>query len=193
MSERRLIGITGGLATGKTTVTDLFVEKGAVRVDADEIAHRVLRENEDVRNKIMDFFGGSIMTGNRIDRAKLGKLVFSDPAKLARLSEITHPVIITEIKRIVNEKPGQLIVIDAPLLIESGLYSFVDIVIVVTCAYETQIERAKKRGIPEDQAVKIIKRQMPLEEKAEYADFIIENNREIDTIKKGVDRIWEKL
>ncbi|MFC1548434.1 dephospho-CoA kinase [Candidatus Omnitrophota bacterium] len=192
---KRTIGVTGGLATGKTTVADMFAAKGADKIDADEIAHQLLDENEDIRFKVIDFFGEDILAGSAIDRRKLAGKVFSDKENLNALCRIMHPAIIFNIKEQVEKSKRDTIVIDAPLLIEAGLHEYVDIVVVVTAEPDTQIKRATGRGIPEEEARRIIDNQMALSEKAKFADYLIDNNdgKDLGKIKEGVDEIWQEM
>jgi len=192
MAKRRIIGITGGLATGKTTVADMFVAKGAVKIDADEIAHRILEEDAEIKCQVIDFFGEKVLADSRISRRKLAGEVFFDKPKLDKLCQIMHPAIIRDIKEEVERYPDKTIVIDAPLLVEAGLHEYVDIVIVVITDGETQIQRAIKRGISEKEAASIISNQLPFSEKIKFADYIMKGNESLDTIKKGVDEIWKK-
>lgn len=191
--SKKIIGVTGGLATGKTTVADMFAAKGALKVDADDIAHELLEEDVDIRRKVIDLFGDDILSGGRIDRRKLAEKVFSDRKKLDDLCGVLHPGIIRRIKEEVERSENPVIVIDAPLLIEAGLHDYVDIVVVVTAQGATQIERARGRGISKEEARRIIDSQMPLLEKTEYADHIIENDTDMETMKEGVEKIWQKM
>jgi dephospho-CoA kinase len=188
-----IIGVTGGLATGKTTVTDLFVELGALRIDADAISHDILEGVGEVKKRIIGLFGDEILSGGTIDRRKLARAVFSDEGQLKKLSAIMHPAIVKSIRKKIAEAAGRVVVVDAPLLIECGLCDEVDIVIVVTAGYDTQIKRAIARGIKEEEAKNIIKNQMAFSEKAEFADHIIDNDGERGKIKEGVERIWQKI
>ena len=194
MGKRVIIGVTGGLATGKTTVADMFAAKGAVKIDADEITHRLLEENSETSREVIDLFGEDILdrTG-RIDRRKLAGKVFFNKQRLEALCGVLHPVIIRRIKEQVERSPESIIVIDAPLLIESRLHEYVDVVVVVTAAERTQIKRAKDRGISQEEAENIINNQMPLSEKVKSADYIIDSNTTLNTIKEGVDKIWQKM
>jgi dephospho-CoA kinase len=189
-----VIGITGGLATGKTTIVDMFVEKGAVKIDADEISHRLLEKDADIQSKVAKLFGKEMLNGETINRKKLGGTVFFDKDKLDKLSNILHPEIIRCIRDEIKHYEDQVVVLDAPLLIETGLEDIVDILIVVFTDYETQLKRAASRGISEQEAKNIIAMQMPLAEKVKFADFIIDNSSE-DTkmTKEGVDKIWQKV
>ncbi len=191
--SRKIIGITGSLATGKTAVADMFVEKGAVKIDADEVAHELLARDEDVRRKVIALFGEGILTEGAVDRRKLAGIVFYDRRRLDELCHILHPPIIRLIREQVKLLEDKNVVIDAPLLVESGLHEFVDVVIVVTAGHDTQLNRAASRGITEEEAENIISSQLPLSEKIEFADYTIDNDSDINVTKKGVDEIWKKM
>lgn len=193
VKKGKIIGVTGGLATGKSTVTELFAALGAVRVDADAISHDILENDGKVKTRVAGLFGEGILTGGRIDRKKLARAVFSDKDELARLCEIMHPVIIERIRREVADSGDNVVVIDAPLLIESGMAGEVDVLVVVTAGVDTQINRAVSRGMGREEARRVIDSQMPLSQKAEQADHIICNEGKIEKIKEGVDRIWQKI
>lgn len=192
MAKRTIIGITGGLATGKSTVADMFVARGAVKIDADAIAHDVLEKDAGVIKSVIAAFGDDIVAAGKIDRRKLAARVFSDKDGLARLSNIMHPAIIRGMNETLSVIKEGTVVIDAPLLIEAGLTGMVDVVVLVTASRDTQIKRATERGISKDEAEAIIANQMPLSEKEKLADHIIDSDKEIDTTKKGVDGIWKK-
>lgn len=193
VKERKIIGVTGGLATGKSTVTHLFAALGAVRVDADAISHDILKNDKKVTARVKDLFGKGIITGGRIDRKKLARVVFFDKDKLKRLCEVMHPVIIERIRREVADAGDNVVVIDAPLLLESGMAGEVDVLVVVTADVDTQINRAVGRGMEREEARRVIDSQMPLSQKAGQADHIIRNEGKIEKIKEGVDRIWQKI
>ncbi len=192
---KKLIGVTGGLATGKTTVSDMFVAKGAEKIDADEISHRLLEEDENIQFKVVDIFGKKILSQGKIDRRKLGEEVFHDKLKLSTLCRIMHPTIIFRIKERAERSKMEKVVIDAPLLIEAGLNEYVDVVVVVTADVDTQVKRATCRGIPKGEARRIIDCQMALTEKARFADYIIDNSddKDLNEIKKGVNKIWQEM
>lgn len=193
MEKKIIIGVTGGLATGKTTVTDMFVAKGAVKIDADAIAHRLLDEDGAIRNQIMLAFGSDMLSGASVDRRKLASEVFFDSEKLRTLCRIMHPAIISRMTEESNKVKEGVVVIDAPLLIEAGLAGFVDMIVVVTAGRGTQIKRATDRGISREEAERIIANQMPLAEKEKLADYIIDSDKDIAATKKGVDGIWKKI
>ena len=190
--KKKIIGITGSLATGKTLAADIFVSLGAERIDADRIAHSLLEEDEEVKTGLVEAFGEGILSGSEIDRKKLREAVFLDKEKLKKLSEVTHPVIIERIKKEAASSSKEVVVIDAPLLIEAGLHDYVDIVVVISSSEETQIKRALERGLTEEEARRIIKNQMPLDEKKKFADYVIDNDEEKEKVKEGVKKIWQK-
>ncbi|RKY41315.1 MAG: dephospho-CoA kinase [Candidatus Makaraimicrobium thalassicum] len=193
MKKKIIIGITGGLATGKTTVADMFAGRGAVKIDADEIAHGLLKEDGEIRRKVIDIFGDDILTDGGIDRRKLAGKVFFDREKMDSLCRVLHPAIIRSVKEQAGRIPERIVVVDAPLLVETRLHDYVDIVVVVTAGEKTQLRRATDRGISEEEAGNIIDKQMPLPEKAKFADYIIDSDMDMRAVKEGVDRIWKKI
>ncbi|MGD2278635.1 MAG: dephospho-CoA kinase [Candidatus Omnitrophota bacterium] len=191
---RKVIGVTGGLASGKTTIADMFAEKGAVKIDADAIAHQILENDLAVKQEVIDAFGEEVLTAGSVDRKKLAEKVFFDRKKLNSLSDILHPVVVSRIKEEMRRHEDDVVVIDAPLLIEAGLHEMMDIVIVVFADYETQLKRAADRGFSEETAKSIIAMQMPLAEKVKFADFTIDNSSDDkETVKQGVEKIWQKM
>ncbi len=171
----------------------MFCAMGAGKIDADEIAHRLLRENGEIKRKVTDVFGEDILTSGEIDRRKLAGKVFFGREKLDSLCRIMHPAITRSIKEQAERLKEPVVVVDAPLLIEAGLHDYVDIVVVVAAGYETCVKRATDRGISEEEAGKIIDSQMPLSEKAKFADYIIDNDKDLNTVKEGVKEIWKKI
>ncbi|MCK5450956.1 MAG: dephospho-CoA kinase [Candidatus Omnitrophica bacterium] len=193
MTKRIVIGVTGGLASGKTVVANLFKELGAAKIDADEIAHDLLANDENVRTGIVDLFGESILGSKGVDRRKLASVVFFDKQKLRALCGVLHPKILKRIKSEADEVEESIVVVDAPLLFETHLEEYVDVSIIVNATREIQIERAMARGIPEKEASNIIENQMPFLEKERLADYVIDNKSDRVTIRKGVEEIWRKL
>ncbi|MFH1995514.1 MAG: dephospho-CoA kinase [Candidatus Omnitrophota bacterium] len=194
-----VVGVTGSLATGKSFVAGILKSLGADVLDADRIAHRAIRKKSAQYRKAAAAFGRKILSDDgEIDRKALAGAVFSDEKKLRRLVKIVHPSVIKEIKRrlrIVSlRRRRSIVVIDAPLLIESGLLDEVDILIVVTSTRATQLARAG-RGLKLDKkdAVRRIRRQMPLAEKAKRADLIIDNDGSMARTKKQVVKVWKIL
>ncbi|AAM24131.1 MAG: Dephospho-CoA kinase [Caldanaerobacter subterraneus] len=193
----RVVGLTGGIGSGKSTVSGILAKLGAKIIDADLVSREIMEKGKEAYNEIVDCFGKEILDkeGN-IDRKKLGSIVFSDKEKLKRLNEITHPKIIDKIKKMIEEEKDKdkVIVIDAALLIETGLYKLVDEVWLVVVDIDTQIKRVMERdGFSCEEALKRIKSQMPLEEKIKYADFIINNSKDLRKTEEQVRLLWQRF
>jgi dephospho-CoA kinase len=199
-----LIGLTGGIGSGKTTVAEILIEKGFSVIDADKIGKEIMDEPE-TASEVINCFGEDIVDLNgKIDRRKLRNIVFADESLLKELNKIFHEKIRARINTdIANlKKDGKSVFfLDAPLLIENKLDKMVDEVWIVSCSIESQIERVMKRdGSNRKEAEQIIKRQMPLEEKLKYANRIIENENSIndlkikveEELKEVLERNWKK-
>lgn len=176
-----VVGLTGGIATGKSTVSRMLADLGAVIVDSDVIAHALQRPGQAVHAAIVEAFGTGILTAaGEIDRAALGAVVFGDPAARARLEELMHPAIVAESERRVAEAGragAALCVVDAALLVETGRYRRFDRLIVVVADEATQVARLVARnGLPREEALRRIRAQMPLAEKVAVADDVIDNS-----------------
>ena len=199
-----IVGITGGIACGKTTVSDLLAAKGAIPINADEIGHQLLKADSPVINLLTEAFGREILeeTGD-VSRKKLGAIVFNDKAARKRLNSILHPLIIqrsrARARQLVSEDPHCIVLLDAPLLIEAGAYDTVDLIVVVTASAKTQLKRTLERSIAqgrpltESDVQARIDAQMPLTEKVKYADVVIENEGGPVELQRQVDTLWEEL
>ena len=192
MKQKIVLGIAGGLGAGKTTVTDLLVQKGAVKIDADRAGHRIL-ENGNIKEEIVKRLGEEILSGGAIDRARLRKLVFTDKSRLEILNSIVHPLILERIKKEVDGISGGVVVIDAALLVEMGVHELVDLFVLVDAGREVRLERAQMRGISRDEAERIIDSQADSEEARNLADHVIDNNNDMAILKEGVDELWRKV
>lgn len=194
-----VVGLTGGIASGKTLVSSIFRKLGARIVDLDEIAREVVRPGLPAWKEIVEAFGKDILTKEgEIDRKRLGGIVFGDPKLLKKLNAITHPRILKEarrrIEKIKKEDPDAIIVVDAALLIESGYHREMDRIIVVYADEEIQRERLMRRnGLSREEAEKRIKAQMPLKEKLAYADYVIYNNHTVDETKREATSLFRRL
>jgi dephospho-CoA kinase len=190
----RVIGLTGGIATGKSTVSQILAEEGFPIIDADLIAREVVQPGEPAYRDIVHSFGEEILNNDgTINRKLLGRLVFGEPAFLQSLNQITHPRIIEEINRrlqTLREKGAEVAILDAPLLIETKLHLLVDEVWVVTCPRELQIKRLQERdNLSAAEAEARIKAQMPLEQKISYARQVIDNSKDKAHTRRQVQRI----
>lgn len=193
-----IIGVTGPIGSGKTTVAKLFSRHWYNRIDADEIGHDILKKNYITYAKIVKFFGNEILDKNKdINRKKLGDLVFDNEKKLEKLNSLTHPIIIKSIKneilKIKKRCGGKTrMIIDAPLLLETKMENLVDKIVVVRCSKKNILKRLNKK-YPKGKIEKILKMQMPLWEKLKHADFVIDNNKSVKHLEKQVERIIEIL
>jgi len=192
-----VIGITGGFGTGKTFVASIMKRSfGAKVLNADEIAHDVIRKGTPAYKKIVAVFGEEILDdGRNIRRRRLADIAFGNKENLRRLNRIVHPGVIRYIKRAVRQAGKKdVIVIDAPLLVEANLTGMVDKLIVVKAARKAQLERcAKKFCIKERDVLDRIKNQISLAEKIKLADFVVDNNGTKSETRKQVKEIWRKI
>lgn len=192
-----ILGITGSVGSGKTTVAKFFSKHWYSRIDADEIGHNLIKKNSQAYEKIVREFGSGVLGKNsNIDRKKLGEIVFNDGKKLKKLNSIIHPLIIEEIKnniRKIKQECGNKtkIVLDAPLLLETKAKNLVDKIIVVKCSKENILKRNKK--FTRQQIERILNAQMPLKEKLKQADFVVDNNKDLKNLEKQVENIIQKL
>lgn len=193
-----VIGVTGNLGTGKTTVSQMLVQLGAVHINADELGHELLQHDDQAYSEIVVAFGKSILgSDGEIDRDKLAKLAFDDNTALSRLNSITHP----RIHEMVMQKIGEyrqagtaVVVLEAALLIEAGWKPLVDQLWVTIAPEATIVERLEKsRGLSKDQILERLRAQMPQEEKAKQADIVINTDCPMDELKARVTELWNML
>jgi dephospho-CoA kinase len=185
------VGLTGGMACGKSFVAAALGKLGCHIIEADDVGHEVLNPGGEAYDAVIDEFGDEILDERgMIDRARLGGLVFGDPAKLEKLNAIVHPAVRARASRQFREigvrDPHGVVVYVAAILIESGAYKEVDKMIVVSCGREKQIERAMHRPDASEASVLArLERQMPLEKKKEFADYIIDTSgAKEDTVRQ---------
>jgi len=194
-----VIGLTGGVASGKTTVSEVLREEGAILIDADQIARELVQPKTEAWQELVRAFGNEILERDgSIRRQKLASLIFSNPRQRSVLDRILHPRIREEIRRrlkgIEQKNPEALVVIDAPLLIETGGHREMDKVIVVACTETQQIERLRRRSqLSEDQARAMLSSQMPLEEKKRVADYVIGNDGSPEETRRKARDIFREL
>lgn len=192
----KVIGLTGGIASGKSAVSAVLKELGAEVIDADIISRQVVEPGLPAWQQIVDEFQESILNKDgTINRKKLGEIVFADPAKLDKLNKITHPYIIAEIENLIakHRSSGEkgVVVLEAPLLLELGLERLVDEVWVVAVHPTIQLKRLMERDkLSTRAAVNRIEAQMPLEEKVKKADRVIDNSGTLQETEEQVKKIW---
>lgn len=195
----RVIGLTGGIACGKTTVSNILEGLGAIVIDADKIARNVVERGKPALDEIKKQFGEAVLLENgELDRKKLGNIVFNDAKLLKELNEITHPYIIREIINEINwckkTYNDRVIILDAALLIEQNLTYLVEEVWLVVTPEEIQLDRLIEReGIDADGAQKRIDAQMPIRYKEKYAHKIIDNSRDLAYLRAQIETNWRKV
>ncbi|NLC57707.1 MAG: dephospho-CoA kinase [Armatimonadetes bacterium] len=196
----RVVGITGGIATGKSTVAAMFAERGAARIDSDELARAAVEPCQPAYHAVVARFGPSyVRPDGSLDRRALGDLVFRDDAARADLEAIIHP----QVTRAIQQRlaalrqlpcPPPLVVVEIPLLFEVGLEYLVDKTIAVSSEQRTQLQRLTTRtGLPPDEAMLRIAAQMPRAEKERRADFVIDTDQPLEAVRQEVDRVWRSL
>jgi dephospho-CoA kinase len=194
-----VIGVTGGLGTGKSTVARLFGQLGAEVLDADRVVHRLMEPGRPVWKKIRAEFGPLVLEpGGRINRKRLGEIVFRSPSRLKALNRIVHPAvrrsILAEMSRLKRNRPRAVVVLDIPLLIESGRAYRTDAVVVVTASAAAAARRLKARsGWSPAQMKRRSGFQMPLREKVKHADFVVRNGGSLADTRRQVVRVWKKI
>ena len=189
----KVIGLTGSIAVGKSTVTRYLREHGFEVVDADEISRHALDIGKECYNKVVERFG-CVKEDGGIDRQQLGQLVFSDPLKKKQLEDIIHPYVCQKIKEEIQASQEQYIFLDVPLLYEAGLDALCDSVIVVDLPLEKQIERLMERNHIEKQAaLHLIQQQMSSEEKRKKADYILDNSCDLHELYKNIDNVLKEV
>lgn len=190
------IGLTGGIATGKSTVSRMLAQRGAVIIDADVIARQIMEPGHPVLAAVVERFGRAILhEDGTLNRKKLGELVFSQPEERKALEGLTHPAIRAEMKRRISEAeavdPGKLVVADIPLLYESGLESLYEEIMVVYAPREVQKARLMSRdGLTEGQAEQRLNAQMDIELKKERAHILIDNSQGLVETEQQIECFW---
>lgn len=194
-SNKIILGVTGGFGSGKSTVSGILKTYGAELIDADKLAHSCIASQGKCYKRLIRAFGNKILKNDEsIDRAKLGKIVFWNKRLLGRINNIIHPEVIKEIKKRIKRSKSGVIVLDVPLLIESGLKGLVDKLIVVKASRITQIRRALRKGaLKKSDILKRINSQIPLRVKSRLADFVIDNSGSITKTRKQVADTWRSL
>ena len=191
--NKMIIGITGSIGTGKSTVSNYLISKGYSVVDADKISKGAYNIGSNGYKAILEVFGEEVLNSNgEVDRKKIKKIVFDNSNMLQRLNMAIHPIIINEIEKEIEIllESQNVVFLDAPLLIETELHKKVDKIIVVACDKNEQINRIIKRDkITADMAISIINSQMSIDEKLKFADYIVYNNSTIENLYSQVDEI----
>ena len=190
-----VIGLTGGIGTGKSEAARYLVSLGAKLIDADVVGHEAYRPHAEAWRRVVEAFGEGILgPDNEIDRRALGAIVFSDPDQLARLNGIMHPLMAAMVQeRIDGFKDGgaDAVVVEAALLFEAGWDSLVQEVWVTDSPVDVVVDRlAQRNGMSEEEARRRISSQMSREERLERADFVIDNSKDVDSMREAIDELW---
>ena len=191
-----LIGLTGGIASGKSTVAKRWVEHGAIEIDADQLAREVVEPGSDGLQQIVDTFGSEILNHDgSLDRAKLGALVFSDDIKRLALNAIVHPLVKSRSREILSALPSDAIAIyNVPLLVEAKVDHDFDLLVTVEAPEDEQVKRlVKNRGMTEAEARARIGSQAKPVERAAVADVILNSNQDINLLLKDADDLWRTI
>ena len=194
-----LVGLTGGVATGKSTVAMMFKQCGAAVINADLLARQVVEPGKPAWRAIVKLFGKTVLNQDRsLNRQALGSIVFRNRTKLRQLERIIHPRVAREqqrlVRQIAKDKPRAVVIYEVPLLFEAGVDKRVDTTIVVTADRETQIARLKKRnGLSRAEAIRRIRSQMPLAKKTQQADHLLNGTLPRPSLRRQVGQLFRSL
>jgi dephospho-CoA kinase len=192
------IGLTGGIATGKSMTLDHWQKAGAVSIDADTLAHQALIPGTPTWNEVVHTFGPKILNKDgTVNRPKLGKIVFADKIKREALNRIIHPAVekmwTKDMEQLEREGAARIAVVAIPLLYEVAAETKFDCVVVVGCSESTQLARLTKKGLSKSQAQARIRAQWPLQMKMERADFVIWNDGQLEVLHQQAETIWMNI
>ncbi|MBS3885898.1 MAG: dephospho-CoA kinase [Dethiobacter sp.] len=193
-----IVGLTGGIATGKSTVADIFEELGAYRIDTDRLARFVVEPHQPAWEAIVRSFGTDVLAASgSLDRKKLAAIIFAEPEKREILNKLTHPAVralLREELACARERGVGIVLVEIPLLYEAGFDCEVEYVIVVKATEETQLSRLLSREILSEEAARLrIEAQMPLQEKVARADYLIDNDGSPAETREQVEKVWRLL
>ena len=194
----KIIGLTGGIGSGKSSVAQFLAELGAVILDTDKVGHEALKPDTEAWREVVAVFGRQILTpAGEVDRKRLGELVFSNPEALARLNQIVHPGIGEAVQAQLEEyrrRGAPVVVLEIPLLVETGGTAMVDQVWVTVVSEPVVISRLEARsGLSRQQSLSRIRSQISNEERVKHADVVIDNDGSLDDLKARVKELWQGL
>ncbi|HKS67286.1 MAG TPA: dephospho-CoA kinase [Candidatus Acidoferrales bacterium] len=192
------VGLTGGIASGKSTVAAMLRSRGCDVLEMDPIGHRFLEPGQPAYNEVLREFGRETLTSSgSIDRAKLAAVIFADPAKRVRLNAILHPRILDVVRKWFDalDRPGgpHFAVVEAALILEAGYHTELDRIIVCWCPPDQQLQRLERRGLSPEQAQARISAQMPMDDKRELADDVIDCSKSLSQTQQAVDNLIARL
>ncbi len=185
------IGLTGGIGSGKSTVTQIFSELKAPIIDADIIAHELVGPGKPALKAIVDHFGQQILTNqNALNRKKLKEIIFSNPEQKKQLEQILHPLVFAEMESQIKQLSGPYCILSIPLLLETQMEDFVDRILVIDCPVEFQLERVKNRDqLSEDRIKAIIASQATKEQRLQAAEDVIDNSTDAQALAEQVKKL----
>tara|TARA_B100001971_G_C18080148_1_gene477829 strand:+ start:304 stop:891 length:588 start_codon:yes stop_codon:yes gene_type:complete len=194
----KIIGLTGGIGSGKSTVAGFLAELGALIIDADKVGREVLKPGTKIWQQVVATFGGQILTPDgEINRKKLASLVFGSLGRLELLSRLMHPEIYKRIKAQLLEyrrQQASVVILEAPLLVEAGWTELVDEVWVTTASETTVLERLKQQlGLSQKESLARIRSQLPARERAKHADVVLNTELGLDELRTKVKKLWQRL
>ncbi len=189
------VGLTGGIGAGKSTVADLFSQKGAVVIRSDELARQVIEPQTPGFQQVIDRFGKDLLNAEGyIDRAKLAQIVFKDDAALKDLENIIHPLVRSKTNQIIDQHTSETIIVnEIPLLLEKKMESLFDFLVIVISSEKNRLERLAQRGLTTEQATARMAKQVSDDERRAAADFLIVNDGNLDQLEADVEKIWQTL
>jgi len=190
------VGITGGLGAGKSAAASFLEEKGAYVFDADVVAKELLKSDPEIKKKLVDAFGTDILKNGEIDNERLAKVSFTGEENQNIINDIIHPRVITSFREKLEELDDkyELVVVDAPLIFESGFDNHLDHTVLIYTQYKIRLERAIRRGtLSREEILRRMELQMPEEEKRELASFIIDNSGTPEQLKSAMESLYQKL
>ena len=189
------VGLTGGIGAGKSTVADLFSQKGAVVIRSDELARQVIEPQTPGFQQVIDRFGKEFVNSEGyIDRAKLAQIVFQDDAALKDLENIVHPLVRSKTNEIIDQHTSETIIVnEIPLLLEKKMEALFDFLVIVISSEKNRLERLSQRGLTTEQANARMAKQVSDDERKAAADFLIVNDGNLDQLEADVEKIWQTL
>jgi dephospho-CoA kinase len=191
-----IVGLTGGIGSGKSTVCEILSDRGAMIIDADAIVHELQRPGTDVFREIVDAFGDVVVgPDGELDRAKVGSIVFNEPEQRKKLESITWPRVGERVAELMQQAGDDaIVVIDVPLMAESrGAGRQYDTIVVVDAAPETQLRHLEKKGVPRADTEARMGAQASREERLSLAEHVVTNDGTLEDLEKQIDALWQKL
>ena len=189
-----IVGLTGGMGTGKSTAAALFAERGFRRLDADQLIRDELLPNPEIAQAIRNRLGSAMLAADgRVRRDKVAEKVFADPAALAWLEELLHPRLLARWREIFAQADGTAFIVEVPLLHEKGLENWFDFIVCVTADSATQLRRLEQRGVPPELARQRLVKQLPLARKCELADHVLLNDGTPEFLREQVNALADHL